>query len=54
MIATLLIKLAGGTLAGIGGYIGKKHFGPKIVSLYKNAKNALLRGKDKDGSRKKR
>ncbi|MBG9520305.1 MULTISPECIES: hypothetical protein [Bacillus cereus group] len=50
MIAMLLIKLIGGTLAGIGGYVGKKLLGPKLVSAYKNAKTTL-RGKNKGGSR---
>lgn len=53
MIAALLIKLAGGIFAGVGGFIGKKHIAPKLVSVYKKAKNALRR-KGKGGSRKKR
>ncbi|HGP3677526.1 TPA: hypothetical protein ACLIVI_005456 [Bacillus pacificus] len=49
MIAMLLIKLAGGTLAGIGGYVGKKYLGPRLVAAYKNAKTTL-RGRHKGGS----
>lgn len=54
MIVTLLIKLVGGIFAGVGGFIGKKHVAPKLISIYKKAKNALRRRKGKGGSRKKR
>ncbi|MGR5959589.1 hypothetical protein ACT7DM_09325 [Bacillus cereus] len=45
MIAMFVIKLVYGILTGAGVVIGRRYFGPWLISVYKKARTTLLRGK---------